>query len=523
MCDTQPSVERLCAQLQGHVNFLVRLASTPDLQTMFLISQTSGATFLPETARRLVLEQAARTTQFIEDLPTSSKQQIIIDINQQLGFELDATMRQDKIKKFIENGNLQEPELSTMLYQEIIIVDILRRWIESQPKVKKIDEEELRRQIKSEIEHETIDSITVNEYALVRQQVEEEMYDTIYKEVNKDIGAKYKKKLSQKLKEMHEQMEKELSQQIEARIREEYEQKYKIDEAKYSKSQEKKMYQKIRNQVHSEVEEDFELNVKPQMRQELTKELRKELAPQIRQEVYEQVYEQAKEEVRDEVKGDVKSQLIKKLKPQIREEVEKELKYNIEQQLSKSLTVKLTSQIREELTPVIIEEVKEKLTPQLESKIKQKFTQKYKNLKKKLVMKSNSDYKEAFKLVCLALGDNTLQYSLDTFISCVIKLANEVIQIREELKLQQGSLLAAILDLLLQIQHLDQLHTHTRALMVQQSQIISDLRQQTGSASWVLWAKRILKILNSNITPSDDVHQIRLDIEESIGNLLSRS
>ena len=107
-----------------------------------------------------------------------------------------------------------------------------------------------------------------------------------------------------------------------------------------------------------------------------------------------------------------------------------------------------------------------------------------------------------------------------------------MIEIREITRHPSGTLTQLFVDLSAQVAHLDQLHTQTRALLVRQAQIISELRQQVGLRSWTEWAKRINKMLTENSTAAgnsfntnncDDVVELRLEIEEQITMLVSKA
>lgn len=130
------AIPRLCAQLRGHVDFLTRLAASPKLQSLFLISDQTGSIFLPETARQLLLEQAARTSQLISEYPQVFNDQYYqrtSTINTSLSIEsqsqnVDPKDRLQSIKKLLSE-DIQDPtELSSLLLQEVLISSSLQRF-----------------------------------------------------------------------------------------------------------------------------------------------------------------------------------------------------------------------------------------------------------------------------------------------------------------------------------------------------------------------------------------------------------
>ena len=64
-----------------------------------------------------------------------------------------------------------------------------------------------------------------------------------------------------------------------------------------------------------------------------------------------------------------------------------------------------------------------------------------------------------------------------------------------------------------QIQHLDQLHTQTRGLLVRQSEIINNLRPSTA---WLTWAQRLHRVMCGGERAPDDVDELRMGIEEMV-------
>lgn len=136
---------RLLPCLQGHVEFLTRLAESPELQSLFLVSSHSGQTFLPDTTKRLISEQAARTSDLIFSERKKNKNRTSqngesnspFGVNQILDIEqfpkFDVQNRTNKIKSLLcdQSAEIKEDELKELLIQEVSISSILRRYCES--------------------------------------------------------------------------------------------------------------------------------------------------------------------------------------------------------------------------------------------------------------------------------------------------------------------------------------------------------------------------------------------------------
>ena len=130
--NARSAVGRVAAQLKGHVNFLTRLAESPDLQSLFLVSEYSGETFLSETTKRLISEQAAKTSSFLANLGQSGKAtRGFSEISCILDPTIDYNRREKDISAFLNSGEASQEELSAMLLQEVLITSVLRRYIQN--------------------------------------------------------------------------------------------------------------------------------------------------------------------------------------------------------------------------------------------------------------------------------------------------------------------------------------------------------------------------------------------------------
>jgi hypothetical protein len=143
-----PSYERVCQQLRGHVEFLMHLVATPELLSLFLISEHDSTTMIPSTTQPLMLEQVSRTTKFLADLPDSECAEIIPTIEAQLNFQFNPSRREEDLRRFIKQEVTDPHELSELLFQEIMICDAEQRFLVNLSK-RRI---EIKRKLKRKIE-----------------------------------------------------------------------------------------------------------------------------------------------------------------------------------------------------------------------------------------------------------------------------------------------------------------------------------------------------------------------------------
>jgi hypothetical protein len=124
-------IDRLVAQLQGHVDFLTRLADTPDILSLFLVREGNGEVFLPDQTRILLCEQAARTSKFLAEFQQCSSEHLS-HIDDILSLRIDYNARTEQISKLIQTVEFSEPELRALFLQEVLITSALCRYV-SQP------------------------------------------------------------------------------------------------------------------------------------------------------------------------------------------------------------------------------------------------------------------------------------------------------------------------------------------------------------------------------------------------------
>lgn len=117
---------RLCNQIYGHVEFLQRLSSDNNLQSLFLISQSSGKTFLGRSTRNFMIEQAARSSELISALITDPESPFY-SFQKTFSTNFDENKRYSLLKNVLSEEKLDIEELKAMLLQESFLTEILLR------------------------------------------------------------------------------------------------------------------------------------------------------------------------------------------------------------------------------------------------------------------------------------------------------------------------------------------------------------------------------------------------------------
>ena len=331
--DSTSSISRLCKQLQGHVNFLIRLAEAPELQSLFLISQNSGNIFLSETVRHLLLEQASRTTEFLTSYSENQYddiQSIIPQIEEQLGTTFDAKKRLDDICEFIQTGNVKGAELNTMLWQEFVIVDVLRRFIEkliqkneqllkSKSSINSAKmEQELRKKIKHELKAKLTTKIEARLRATLRSEIEAEIRDELTQQIEDQLYPKVERELTP-------QIEKKLTEKVRKDVKSELRPKI-----------ESEVRQTLKPIIREELIDEVKDEVKDEITPILTKQIKKSLKSEIEDKLRPQLTEEIRLQLRDEVIDDVKSEVTSELKPKLTKKIESELRPKIEEELEEA-------------------------------------------------------------------------------------------------------------------------------------------------------------------------------------------
>ena len=150
------SIYRLCDQLYGHVEFLERLfnsfktnsdpsGTSCETQSLFLISQCSGNTFLRQSTRDIILEQASRTTELISTMITDPLSPLF-GFGKTFGTDYDPSLRTSSLKEILsknydalhheKSSEISNEELRATLLQEAYIVEMLIRYYQFAEKQK---------------------------------------------------------------------------------------------------------------------------------------------------------------------------------------------------------------------------------------------------------------------------------------------------------------------------------------------------------------------------------------------------
>jgi hypothetical protein len=262
-----PSYSRVCQQLHGHVDFLMHLAATPELLSLFLISEKRGSTLVPATVQKLIREQAHRTTEFLANVSDTEFAKIIPTINDQLNCQFDAQERSSDLRRFIEHELTDPKELTELLYQELVICDALQRLLTklSVPPHRELRPDELE-QLKSRIRTETAEELR----PLLREEIRAELAASVREEVIRDLTRKLKVALR---RELETELRQKLAAQIESDL------KAGIEEATKARLT-KSIRQQLREELAPVIEEEQKAKLTVQFEKQLEIE-RAELRPEL--------------------------------------------------------------------------------------------------------------------------------------------------------------------------------------------------------------------------------------------------
>jgi hypothetical protein len=320
-----PSFSRVCGQLRGHVQFLLRLAETPELQSLFLISDRDGNTFLSETAKYLIVEQAARTSQFLADIPETEFADVIPTIESQLGIKFDSHVHLENIRHFLNDEVTDAGELREMLWQEIVICDALRRFL--------------------------VRSHAVDESAL-REQIEQEFRE--------ELESK-ERKFKRELKSTRQTLEREIRQQVSEEL-----------EAKLSKRIHSDLTRRLRREIVEELTPQIREQAISEIAPRIQRQAEKELTKQIRSEVIANLqtgFHGGDDSDLDELRARLSEQIRDSLTPKLRRQLTEELTPKIEESVREQTIAELTPRIRKEAERELVAKVSSRLTPDVRSRI----------------------------------------------------------------------------------------------------------------------------------------------------------
>jgi hypothetical protein len=612
---SSPSFSRVCSQLRGHVQFLLRLTETPELQSLFLISDRDGGTFLSETAKHLIVEQAARTTQFLADVPETEFPDVIPTIEAQLDVTFDPHVRLENIRRFVNDDVTEVRELREMLWQEVVICDALRRFIVGS---RAFDESALRQQVEQEWREELeskerkfkreLKSMRQSVEQEIRQQVSDELEVKLSKRIRSDLTKRLRKEIAEELTpqireqvapRIRRQAEKELTAQIRSdviadlraglhrgddeeldELREKLRRQLtpKIEESvrertvaeltpRIRKDVEREMSKRViadlrsraddphtqrdqhldelakqlrdevtrlRRQITEELEESVRQTATETIRKEteaelvprLSKRLRSEIIADLKQRIQRredddgsdqqlaQLVDELRSQLRDELRGQITAEFdesIRQRTDRIREETERDLRRTLSTEIEADLRQRLADEIEAKLSkrlrPEIERELREKVIDGLRREMEETIREKVRLelvpiLTKQIWDETDSQCAELHELICEELGITSDGFSRAAFADVCRRIAREVLELRTRLGIS-NDLLQFVVDLQCENAHLDQLHTHTRSLLVRQAQLISELRQSSHTARWREWTDRLYKAIKRATPPAE--------------------
>ena len=401
------SIYRLCDQLNGHVEFLQRLIADQRTQSLFLISQQSGRTFLKEATRDFMAEQSAKSTELICALINEPKTPLY-SIDNILNGDFNPEERTKVLKKLAGDEKVSNEELSITLVQEALIVQCLLTYIQSLKKNQNYKQptDEIRESIRAELEAEyqakyaQLDAnFKARKTSMQPQKTQQEIRDEIEEELRIEYDLKFsemKAKLTEKLKKEFTPVKQEVNpietlDSIDQRLRQQL-----VREAE----------NKIRNQVIDDLTADIKDSLEARLRPVLKKELKDELEPKltakiiaeqtpklkvqirkqlevelepiiedklidrVRQEETEKIRAEVREELRIQLRKEIEEELSSKLRRSIERELKNKYRKEIEQELRRKLLKELVPQIREEEANKMQLELEERIENEIKPSIR---------------------------------------------------------------------------------------------------------------------------------------------------------
>lgn len=463
---------RLTTLLRGHVAFLENLLTNPEDQASFLIQNGE----LSPRAKRIVSQQCNVTKQLIADLQ-SDGESLIPGIDQ-----CDTLIPTDNLKRLLEGETVSYQEMEAIIWHESALVFVLQRKLNESSEVTR---RQIRREMESEIRQDLEDQIRLSIESDVRKQLEteirSEIEDAVKTEVELDVYDSVEKSVRSRL-------ERELTPKIKAEL-----------SPKVERELAHTLTPVIMKKVHQEMEQQIVAQTERKLRRELTARVREE----VRQEV--------EDELRPEIERSVRLSMTQKLEEErremedeIREEIEKSVREDERRQIKSDLEKSVRLSMKQEL---------EKERSQMEEEIREEVERSLREERTELLLEEEEQREPIRVLVKEAIGG-----AGDVpFMTMVEDLASEVIALRKQLGGQGNSLAQKVADLIAQNDHLDQLHTQTRSLLVRQAHVISELRDN-GGETWKTWAKGVSKILG--LRALDDEGSLRVAIEDAIADMV---
>ena len=492
----------------------------------------------PEIEEKVRAEMAPNRDEIEDDVRAQLEQKLRAEIQDELQDEVENQLKRELKPKIINElrESLRESieaELEPAVDEELR--ESLKPQIERELRrtLKPQIERELRETLQSQVEDELRESLgpqMEREKKSMRQQLKEEMLPEIEEEMRASLRPQIEQQMKRTLKpqitdQVREQVEKELRDELEDTIRSELEDEV---SGRVSAAEAEKMEKDIRARLTRQLRPQIEKEVREQLTEEMEEEIRRrvdemtsvigmktrrELEELLREEIsaqYQGRLERILNEEREKTNRWIEYTLKPELTRQIKERMETSGRQDLEDQISELLSGDGDPELRRRLVeitrPVITREIREEIGSDGNGLTKQQ----------------QDALSSVYLALCLASGVNCHDFDLNDFIELAGSLAHEVNEIRESFDVKKGSLFRALLAMKSEIAQLDQYRTHTRSLLVMQSKCISDLRQQTGQASWVSWARKLRTRLLGDDGDSDtlDVAELRLCIEDAISQFV---
>lgn len=459
---------RLTTLLRGHVAFLENLLTNPDDQASFLIQDGD----LSPRAKRIVSQQCNVTKQLIADFK-SDGESLIPGIDQ-----CGTLIPTDNLKRLLEGETVSYQEMEAIIWHESALIFVLQRKLNESSEVTR---RQIRMEVESEIRQDLEDQIRLSIESDVRKQLEteirSEIEDAVKTEVELDVYDSVEKSVRSRL-------ERELTPKIKAEL-----------SPKVERELAHTLTPVIMEKVHQEMEQQIVAQTERKLRRELTARVREEVKDELRPEIERSVrlsmtqkLEEERREMEDEIREEIEKSVREDERRQIKSDLEKSVRLSMKQEFDRE-----RSQMEEEIREEVERSLREERT--------------------ELLLEEEEQREPVRVLVKEAIGrDGDVP-----FMTMVEDLASEVIALRKQLGAQGNSLAQKVADLIAQNEHMDQLHTQTRSLLVRQAHVISELRDN-GGETWKTWAKGVSKILG--LRALDDEGSLRVAIEDAIADLM---
>ena len=469
----------------------------------------------------------------------------------ELRSEYDGQLQQKEIQiKNLQtqyNLELQQKEIQIKNLQTQYNLELQQKEKQNKSKIQSISNYDLQQkeaQIRKQLQDE-YDLELQSKESFIRTQLQSK-YDLELQQkeiqIRNKINSEYDVKLQKRESQIRNQLQSELRQkenQIKDQLRAEYDLEYQQKLAQIKSQPQTKSnleLQQKENQIKAQLRSEFdlemqrkEIQIKKQLRSEFDSELQQKenkIKKQLRSE-FDLELQEKEIQIKNKLRSEFESELRQREK-QIQNQLQSKHNFDLQQQ-----EVQITSKLRSEFEMELQQkesQIRSQLEPEIKAQILSQISQNSeKSYKFNHNSKLNSSYsndqenyhdknlEDVYVLLCDACGvspksfkfngnKDSIDFRSNPILVAIIdhasSLASDVSEIRSYITSKQNitsfNLLSHFKIQEEQVAHLDQLHTQTRALLVRQSQMISDLRSKSDYASWVKWARNLYKILDPN-------------------------